>query len=192
MSRLYSTVAWPELSECDVGLTTEEEKLLRVAKAHRHVLRGYKEGVHLQAITGRTIDDLTHQVCADRIALAQQFISAGDKLMRSRPPMFRMAVGRYYYAMYHTMRGVVYFNLGGDDFEAHSDLPGKTPRDFVQAPFWENELKDARYRRNEADYDPYPRANAEFQLAARQLRSRAHDLHRAATQYLRGKGCGYV
>ncbi len=43
--------------------------------------------------------------------------------MRGRPPMRRVAVGRYYYAMYHAMRAVVYFRTPGDDHEQHSDLP---------------------------------------------------------------------
>ncbi len=85
-----------------------------------------------------------------------------DRLMRARPPMCRVAVGRYYYGMYHAMRAVVYFHVTGDDHEQHSVLPRSMPADFPDADFWKNALKDARLRRNEADYDPYPMSDVSF------------------------------
>lgn len=175
-----------------MNATPEDSRLLGISKANRNTLNGFKAGVHLTSASGRSIIDLQHQACADRLGLAREFLAAADRMMRSRPPMFRMALGRYYYAMYHTMRAVVYFDNEGDDHEAHSKLPTHAPGDFTQKAYWENELKDARLRRNEADYDPYPSGDAEFGKTAKHLRGQAHQLVGESTKYLKMKGCAHV
>lgn len=169
-----------------------DERLLRVSKSTKDEINGFKAGVHLEKVSGRTIDDLHAQACADRLKLAQEFADYADRLMRSRPSMRRMAVGRYYYAMYHAMRAVVYFRTPGDDHEQHSDLPRWTPADFPDADFWKNELKDARLRRNEADYDPYPADDAEFSGVANHLKAQARLLVETARAYLHAKGCAHL
>jgi uncharacterized protein (UPF0332 family) len=173
-------------------VTPDETRLLRMVKAARATLNGYKEGVNLEAVTGRTIEDLRQQACADRLVLGNKFLQVADRMTKARPPMFRIAVGRYYYAMYHTMRAVAYFKHGGDDYEKHSVLPTKTPPDFTQSAYWENELKDARYKRNEADYDPYPVEDREFRATALQLQTTAHALRLEAITYLQTNGCGHL
>lgn len=171
---------------------TDELALLRISKSVNSNLKAFKSGVHLEASTGRTIDDLHQQACADRLNLALDFVDAADRLMRARPPMYRVAVGRYYYSMYHAMRAVSYFRHFGDDYEQHSALPAKTPADFNRRAYWENELKDARLRRNEADYDPYPSSDSSFRAVAASLQASARQLAVEARNYLTTKGCAHV
>ncbi|MEV8420029.1 HEPN domain-containing protein [Streptomyces niveus] len=131
-------------------------------------------------------------MCADRIALAEDFLTTADRLMRSRPPEFRSAISRYYYSMYHAFRAVAYFNEGGDDKESHSALPGAVPRDFPDSAIWQNELKDARSRRNAADYDPYPILPAAWRDVAKDLQSKTPTLLALAGSYLKKRGCKHL
>lgn len=175
-----------------MALTQNEKSLLRVSKATQKALAGYEEGIYIAASTGRGLVDLRHQACADRLLLADQFLDSGNRLFVSRPPQYRSAVSRYYYSMYHSMRAVAYFYHEGDDNEAHAKLPGATPPDFPNSNQWQNALKDARGRRNEADYDPYPISHSEFRVIARDLRSSAQSLSALCRGYLQGKGCSYA
>lgn len=171
---------------------SDEERLLRIGASTAKDLNAFKEGVYLEGASGRTIDDLIAQACADRLRLAQGFLDDADRAMRARPPMRRTAVGRYYYAMYQAARAVVFFRTPGDDHEQHSDLPKWLPADFPDTDRWKNGLKDARLRRNEADYDPYPGADINFQEAASHLKTDAHALVAEARSYLITKGCVHV
>jgi hypothetical protein len=171
---------------------TPDQRLLRIGGSTAKDLRTFKEGVYLESASARTIDDLVAQACADRLRLAQGFLDDAERAMRARPPMRRTAVGRYYYAMYQAARAVVFFCTPGDDHEPHSELPKWLPVDFPDADRWKNELKDARLRRNEADYDPYPAADSDFQDAARQLKIEAPALVAEARSYLLAKGCSHV
>lgn len=173
-------------------LSPGEIVLLRVSKAVGRDFRAFDEAVHLTSTTGRTVDDLREQACADRLRLATHFVATGDKLLGLGPSQSRSAVSRFYYGMYHAMRAVVYFMERGDDHQEHSTLPKKTPPDFVNSALWENNLKDARGRRNEADYDPYPISLSPFRTTALQLQANAHELVRLSRTYLQGKGCRYV
>lgn len=175
-----------------MSLTSNERALLRVSKSRKSVLADFKEGVYLESSMGRAIDDLRDQASADRLQFAESFLLVGDRLLRTRPPMFRIAVGRFYYGMYHAMRAVVYFKVYGDDHEQHSELPTKTPSDFPRAAYWTNELKDARLRRNESDYDPYPADDRSFRTVARDMQTKGHSLATEARAYLKLKGCAYV
>ncbi|MFD3821594.1 HEPN domain-containing protein [Streptomyces sp. NPDC058625] len=136
--------------------------------------------------------DLQHQSCADRIRLAKTFLNSADRLMKVRPPEYRSAISRYYYSMYHALRAVVYFHEGGDDKESHSTLPGAVPNDFTNSAIWQNALKDARARRNEADYDPYPINPEDWRNVARDLQSKAPTLLTLAESYLKQKGCNHL
>lgn len=172
-----------------MSLSASESNLLRLSQAKKTDIESFKEGLYLEKASGLSIDELRLQACADRLQLAESFLGAADRLMRSRPPMLRVAVGRYYYAMYHAMRAVVYFQTPGDDHEQHSILPGRAPGDFPNVDYWKNELKNARLRRNQADYDPYPAADQGFRDLATALRRQAHALLTEARSYLHLKGC---
>ncbi|WP_436525601.1 hypothetical protein [Actinoplanes sp. HUAS TT8] len=171
-----------------------DAELLRISKATKSELDFYGEGVHIVTATSRTLQELQHQASADRLALASSFLVAGQRFMRLRGagPEYRSAISRFYYAMYHAARAVVYHVFGGDDHESHSKLPTKLPRDFVNAAVWTNDLKDARSRRNAADYDPYPMDNASWQSIANSLSVKAAQFLVVARQYLKRKGCAYV
>lgn len=168
------------------------EPLRRVTASTKKQLLSFAEGVYLVTITGRTIDDLQHQATADRLGLARSFLGTGDKLMRTRPPQFRSAISRYYYAMYHGLRAVVFFVYGGDDQEKHAVLPGHIPSDFPDNDVWGNALKDARVYRNAADYDPYDIDGTSWRLIARGLSVEASQLLRVSEKYLRQRGCTYL
>ncbi|MGW2518664.1 HEPN domain-containing protein [Streptomyces sp. NPDC001617] len=163
-----------------------------MSKANKKTLGLFAEGINLANATARTLVDLQHQSCADRILLAKTFLKSGDRLMRTRPPEYRSAISRYYYSMYHALRAVAYFNEGGDDKESHAALPGAVPHDFPDSAIWQNELKDARSRRNEADYDPYPINPRDWRDVAKDLQSKAPKLLLLAESYLKQKGCSHL
>lgn len=175
-----------------MALSPRDRLLLRMSTATNKVLGNFREAINLTTVTGHSINELRDQVCADRLELAGQFLTAGDKLLRARHAEYRSAISRYYYAMYHAMRTVVYFVADGDDHEKHEILPSRTPADFPDSSLWANHLKGARSYRNEADYDPYPADPAEFKVTAKQLRDLAHDLLPLVRSYLRSKGCAKV
>jgi uncharacterized protein (UPF0332 family) len=151
-----------------------------------------RQGAYIVEATGRCLQDLEHQVCADRLELSSGFADAGDRLLRLRGPEYRSAISRYYYSMYHSMRAVVFFVNRGDDHEQHNVLPRHTPNDFPNAPTWENCLKDARARRNDADYDPYPTDRSALRAISYGLKHEARSLHAEAVAYLKSKGCQFL
>jgi uncharacterized protein (UPF0332 family) len=106
--------------------------------------------------------------------------------------MYRLAVSRYYYAMYHAMRAAAYKYYGGDDHEEHRTLPGKAPDDMPNSALLGNALKNARERRNAADYEPYPKSNAAWMTDATDLRSSARLMLTDVRNYLRVKGCRFI
>ena len=175
-----------------VQLSAHDDALLRVGKASKKVLDFYSEAAHLTSLTSKTISQLCEQVCVDRLIMADRLVLTGDKLMRTRPVEYRSAVSRYYYAMYHSVRAVVYYAHGGDDHQAHSTLPSNLPKDFPSHSIWLNDLKDARSFRNDADYDPYPFADSDWKPVAADLATKAPLLAKEARLYLRKKGCGGV
>lgn len=172
--------------------STPHQLLLRVSKANKKTLSLFAEGINLHNATARPLIDLQHQACADRIALAKNFLITADRLMKTRPPEYRSAISRYYYAMYHAIRAVAYFNEGGDDKESHSTLPGAVPSDFTDSALWQNSLKDARARRNEADYDPYPAHLSAWRTVAVDLQGKAPILLALSEDYLKQKGCNHL
>jgi uncharacterized protein (UPF0332 family) len=103
--------------------------------------------------------------------------------------MYRFAVTRFYYAMYHSMRAVMYLEYDGDDHEQHNVLPTKEVAGIAQATGWQNKLKDARTYRNQADYDPYPRSDSAWREIARELQTSARELLALSRTYLLAKGC---
>lgn len=175
-----------------MSLSPVDRGLLRVGSSTAKDLKAFKEGVYLSDICSSNIDDLVARACAGRIALAQGFLSDAERAMRARPPMRRAAVGRCYYAMYQAGRAVVFFQTGGDDHEKHAAMPDHLPPDFPNVDRWKNSLKDARLRRNEADYDPYPARDMDFKIAATHLVAEARALVDEARNYLLAKGCSHL
>lgn len=166
--------------------------LLRLAKAERRQLLAWREGIHLEESTGRSLEELRQRSTADRWQLARVFRRQGDHMTSAQPPLYRGALSRFYYSMYHSMRAVVFFAEEGDDYQAHAKLPSYTPKDFPQASFWQNALKDARTRRNAADYDAYPKSDKAYQPGALELQSHATELEKLSRAYLKSKGCGHL
>jgi hypothetical protein len=91
--------------------------------------------------------------------------------------------------MYHAARALSFFANQGDDHEAHGDLHKGIPDDFPDVEQWRNDLKDARLRRNEADYDPYPPTDADFRLLGLAAVVTTQGFLNAAEVYLRARGC---
>lgn len=103
--------------------------------------------------------------------------------------MHRLAVTRFYYAMYHAMRAVVFLEYDGDDYEDHRTLHTKPVGALPAASQWQNKLKNARTFRNQADYDPYPRSDAAWRPTALELRQDSIELLALSRTYLNAKGC---
>lgn len=169
-------------------------RLLRVSKGTQTILSNFAEGESLASHFGTTISDLKERATADRLKLGEHFLAVGNTMRRSRTRDWRSVIGRYYYAMYHAMRAVSFFSLGGDDSEAHSKLSGSIPTDFPLGSVRANELKDARLRRNEADYDPYPYPSdvAYFRSTAVSLDPVANNFVEECRAYLKNKGCNHL
>jgi uncharacterized protein (UPF0332 family) len=133
--------------------------------------------------------DLRLRVVRDRFLLATQCLTTARRALTYHPVSYRLVVSRSYYAMYHAVRAVVFLGFGGDDHEAHDKLPGQFPPDFNDRAIWEHLLKNARFDRNRADYDPYPKSDAAFRTTAVDTCRTAQDLIQECRRYLRSKGC---
>ena len=134
-------------------------RLNRLATASNTQIKDWKEGVSLQNNSGQTISQLISNAAADRWRFAYEHRHNANKLLRSKPPLYRSAISRYYYSMYHAIRACVFVSHGDDDHQEHRELPLYIPRDFPLEPNWQNMLRNARVLRNRADYEPYPKSN---------------------------------
>jgi uncharacterized protein (UPF0332 family) len=110
---------------------------------------------------GFSTANIIKQIVSDRLELAGNHLRTGDALTQSA--VYRSAISRYYYSMYHAARAVAFGHYKGDDFEKHSVLPLHLPPQLPNMSRWKNELDDARLVRNMADYDLYPRASLDWQ-----------------------------
>lgn len=165
------------------------KRLLRISKAKKDQIQDWIEGVSLEQDAEKAISALTLMAAAHRWALAFEYKKHGNKLLVISPPLYRSAVSRYYYAMYHAMRACSYVFHGGDDHQEHRKLPQEIPNDFASGEDWQTKLKNARALRNQADYDPYPKSDHAFQSDALSLKVDADRLLLLARNYLRTKGC---
>jgi uncharacterized protein (UPF0332 family) len=165
-----------------------DEHLLRIAKAHAKEISNFRLGIHLHSTTGYGVDTLVSNASRDRLRLARQIL-AGARWAAGQKPQYRLALARAYYSIYHAARAVVFFVEGGDDHEAHSELPKHIPKDFPNCNLWENTIKTARFERNRADYDPYPKLDHAFADAAKCTLKSAQEFLPLARQYLLRKGC---
>jgi uncharacterized protein (UPF0332 family) len=152
--------------------------LLELSRSHAKAINQFRLGVQLNTHSGLTIDELLERAARDRFGLAQESLRASKWVLGTSNPRFRVVVARAYYAMYHAARAVVFFIEGGDDHEAHLELPKHLPKDFPERERWENEIKGARYERNRADYDPYPKSDSAFTSAASTTLSAAEEFLR--------------
>ena len=163
--------------------------LLSVSKGQAKTINNFRVGVRLTTVSGRSIDELTALACTDRFNFAKQVLQCARWASLPPKPQYRVVLARAYYAMYHAARAVVYFVDGGDDNEAHSELPKHIPKDFPDRDRWENEIKNARYERNRADYDPYPKSDKTYARVAQATLKTAEDFLSIARRYLIRKGC---
>ena len=116
-------------------------------------------------------------------------LKSAKKLQKNKTSFNRLRITRSYYAMYHAARAVVFLVKKGDDHESHSTLPEHLPKDFPDRHAWHNELKNARFERNRADYDPYPKGERGFSGTAHATYHQADAFIKVARVYLRKKGC---
>jgi len=165
------------------------KRLLRISQAKKSDVSSWMEGVSIEQASGETVSKVILSVAADRWGLGFEQRRQANKLMTTRPPLYRNAVSRYYYAMYHAMRACCYVSHGGDDHQDHRELPQHIPGDFAPAEDWQSKLKNARTVRNQADYDPYPKSDRAFRTYALALKNDADRLLTLTRNYLRSKGC---
>ena len=163
---------------------------LRVSQAKKNLISSWSEGVFIEGQTGQTIRQLVNSATVDRFNLALDFRRRSRQLLAAND--YRDAASRFYYAMYHAARAVVFFTNVGDDNQAHEALPGSLPGDFPTAATWGNRLKTARDNRNRADYDPFPAGTAFWRVVATNLSAEVDTFIDVARQYLRSKGCNGI
>jgi len=166
--------------------------MLRLTQAKEQQYSDWAYGIYVRSATGQDLDDLREQAVVDRLRLATDFLAAAEALMKARPPRYRDAISRYYYAMYHSIRAAALFSHQGDDQSTHAELPGRTPGDFPNTATRQNELKNARALRNQADYDPYPADEVHWKAQARLIRPLAASLLGDVRAFLLSKGCRHL
>ena len=109
--------------------------------------------------------------------------------MATRPPQFRSAISRFYYAMYHAARACVFLENQGDDFQEHTVLPSHLPAQLDSAIDWSLKLNEARLLRNRADYESYPKSIYAWRQHAEEIRVDTSALLRASKLFLQKLGC---
>lgn len=169
-----------------------DSQLGRVAEASAARLKNWNEGRYLVDSTSRTLDELFERACADRLAFAYEHRRRADKLLALGIRFNRDAISRYYYSIYHAARSVAFFHHHGDDHQEHSKLPDKLPTNLPDHDSWTNRLKNARVIRNEADYNPYPKSDANWTSSALELKDTAHEFLPVVRRYLSDRGCRYL
>lgn len=161
---------------------------LDVARAPKAEIDSWKRGVSIEAKAGESISAIFKRACVFRYRLGDEFLTAARIEIKKAKPKNRSAVGRSYYAMYHYVRAVVYLSYGGDDHEAHSNVPKKIPDDFPDRALWQNRLREARLERNRADYDPFPLSNLSYKASAAKIFGYAVGFSKVTKRYLQSKG----
>lgn len=170
-------------------LSALEREIQALIKFEKSKITLIKNGVRIEQVCGRPIDELVVEGCVVRFRLARNFLDAAGRLRRMKPPLHRNSISRSYYSMYHAARAISYLTTPGDDHQDHKDLHKGVPEDFPNKEQWKNDLKSARLQRNEADYEPYPNLEAEFGDISRAQLAVATSFLAASELYLAGKGC---
>jgi uncharacterized protein (UPF0332 family) len=173
----------------EVALSPLEVELLNISKYKKNQIDWLRNGIRIEHVAGQTIGDLISQACVSRHFLAEHFLKSAAMLLKLKPARHRDAISRAYYAMYHAARAVVYLVNQGDDHQEHDQLYKHLPSDFPNADTWKNELKEARLKRNEADYDFFPKSNLSFRSASLSLFAKAKEFHSECENYLQNRGC---
>lgn len=142
---------------------------------------------------GTSVAKMTSMATRDRMDLGIGFLRLGQSLLRDgtrRQDAFalRSSIGRLYYAMYQSACALAYDDFGGHDKNGHQDVPKYLPKQFPHRAQRSNDLKEARLRRNEADYGPYPTEPIHWMTIANAVEAAASTFVAAADTYLRGKG----
>lgn len=166
--------------------------LQRVSEAPCKLHANWREGISLEARSGRTLDELRDRCVADRLALGRDARRCARLLHGLNPPMYRDAISRYYYSLYHAFRAVAHFANDGDDYEEHSKLPTGIPDDFPGADSWRNDLKMARLTRNRADYNAYPKTQRAWRSDCEQIAPISLTAIEACRDFLSSRGCRYL
>lgn len=136
-----------------MALSPFETELLQLAKYKKSQIDWLRNGIRIEQLAGRPIDDLVLHACTARHRLASHFLISANVLLKAKPARHRDSISRSYYALYHAARAVVYCSNKGDDHQEHDQLYRHLPADFPNTDGWKSELKEARLKRNEADYD---------------------------------------
>lgn len=147
-----------------------------------------RRSVHASREHNQSFDNLLLLAAASRWRLGRLFLQEGQSLLSLPTPLFRLAVSRLYYSMYHSMRAVAFTHFRGDDNEGHSKLHTKEIPGFDQTIKWQSILKNARTERNQADYDPFPSDDTNFEGAARSMEQDAAAIQHASMTFLRSRG----
>lgn len=168
------------------SLTKRQQALLRIAKATREEHDQWNLGAHIREQLQIGLDQARHQAVVDRLELASRFFAAANAAFGEG--RYRDATGRAYYAAYHALRAATFKATGGDDHEKHSDLPNHLPEDLPDPAASKNGLTTARLARNRADYDPYPKNDSAWRLAADETMAFAKTAIRDARRYVRDGG----
>ncbi len=165
------------------------ERLNRVATILKDTAATWEEGVSLERESGVSIQQILIRVAVGRWRLADSFRKQANKLVSGAHPLYRSAISRYYYSMYHAVRACVYLETKGDDYQQHSELPKHIPPTLDPAVNWRAKLKNARLTRNSADYDAFPQTERAWKTKAVDLSADATALMAVTKQFLINKGC---
>jgi uncharacterized protein (UPF0332 family) len=163
-----------------------EADLQKVAELKKRDLGCLFQGEQLTKKHSLPIHLLMQEAAAARFRLAKLHLNQASSASAQRE--YRCAISRGYYAMYQSMRAVVFLVNQGDDHEDHSALSTKIPTDFPSQASWANELKNARVARNAADYDPYPTDSGHWEDLSKAIVKAANTLLSLTETYLKGKG----
>lgn len=132
------------------------------------------------------VAQLIQQATSDRLLLAGEHLRAADQLIFSS--QYRSSISRHYYAMYHAARSIVYADYRGDDYEKHNVLAHHLPTKLPDLATREQQLTEARFLRNQADYDVYPFPLSEWESDARKLATVATEFVKACEDFALNEG----
>lgn len=161
--------------------------LLRLSTASKKKIDDLKYAEYLFRRHSWKVEKFTDEITKDRLRLSSYCLST-DRQSFKKYNKYRLCVSRSYYAIYHCARAVVYYVHGGDDYQEHNVLHKNLPNDFPVRATWDNDIRNARLARNEADYDPYPLSDATFKGKATANLAKAELFLDVSTIYLKIKG----
>ena len=137
----------------------------RLKQDENALLRRYG-GLHAPIVDIMLIDSAVQQVVLDRIAFAKDFVASARDMLTGTPNVidFRNATSRAYYAVHHTLRAVLLFDLKADIY-GHAEsieifvrrMNGIPPlrAKANAASITEATLLEILHRRHLADYHCY-------------------------------------